>query len=76
MTTTAATFDDDRSLRLRVAALEAEIAAVKRQLDQRRDDRETMEGIQRGFKAVDEGRVRPAREAFEEIRKKRNIPSV
>jgi PHD/YefM family antitoxin component YafN of YafNO toxin-antitoxin module len=38
------------------------------------DRLEAIEGIRRGLQAVEEGRVQPANEAFEEIRRKHKIP--
>ena len=35
---------------------------------------ETLEAIQRGFADIEAGRVRPAREALEELRRKHNLP--
>ena len=35
---------------------------------------ETLEAIRRGFADIEAGRVRPAREALEELRRKHNLP--
>ena len=39
-----------------------------------REREETLEAIRRGFADIEAGRVRPAREALEEIRRKHNLP--
>jgi predicted transcriptional regulator len=42
------------------------------QTDEERE--ETLRSIRRGFADVEAGRVRPAREALEELRRKHNLP--
>lgn len=48
-------------------------AAYQRLLDER-EEAEALEGIRRGLEDVKNGRTRPAREALEEIRRRRKIP--
>jgi predicted transcriptional regulator len=45
---------------------------IENQSDEERE--ETLEAIRRGFADIEAGRVRPAREALEELRKKHNLP--
>ncbi len=45
---------------------------IENQTDQERE--ETLEAIRRGFADIEAGRVRPAREALEEIRRKHHLP--
>ena len=40
------------------------------------EEQETVEAIRRGFADVEAGRVRPAREALAELRRKHNLPEV
>ena len=42
------------------------------QTEEERED--TLEGIRQGFADIEAGRVRPAREALEELRRKHNLP--
>jgi predicted transcriptional regulator len=45
---------------------------IENQSEEERE--ETLEAIRRGFADIEAGRVRPAREALEELRKKHNLP--
>ncbi len=45
---------------------------IENQTDQERE--ETLEAIRRGFADIEAGRMRPAREALREIRRKHNLP--
>jgi len=49
-----------------------EIWEHENQTEQERD--ETLEAIRRGFADVEAGRVRPAREAISELRRRHNLP--
>jgi predicted transcriptional regulator len=40
------------------------------------EEQETVEAIQRGLADVEAGRVRPAREALAELRRKHNLPEL
>lgn len=40
------------------------------------DRAEALEGIRRGFEDIDQGRTRPAKEALDELRRRRGIPRV
>jgi hypothetical protein len=55
----------------RLRALELEVARLRERLEYT----ETLEGIRRGLEDVAAGRVRPAREVFEDLRKKHGIPN-
>ena len=57
-------------LESRVAALEQELADLKRQIEHDR----MIAGIKRGLEAADAGRMAPAREVLEQLRQKHNIP--
>ncbi len=45
---------------------------IENQTEQERED--TLQAIRRGFADIEAGRVRPAREALAEIRRKHNLP--
>jgi len=45
---------------------------IENQGDEERAD--TIAAVRRGFEDIDAGRVRPAREALEELRRKHNLP--
>jgi len=51
-----------------------EIWEHENQTEQERD--ETLEAIRRGFADVEAGRVRPAREAISELRRRHNLPEL
>jgi len=57
-------------LESRLSVVEAEVAALREALYKER----VREGIRVGLEQVERGEVRPAREAFEELRRKHKIP--
>ncbi len=48
--------------------------AIENQTDQERE--ETLQAIRRGFADLEAGRVRPAREAIQELRRKHNFSAL
>ena len=56
------------------AELVVQNAAAYQRLLEEKEEAETLEGIRRGLDDVKHGRTKPARDAIEEIRKRRRIP--
>jgi prevent-host-death family protein len=56
------------------AELVVQDAAAYQRLLQEKEEAEALEGIRRGIEDVKHGRTRPARQALEEIRRRRKIP--
>ena len=56
-------------LETRVATLEQRVTILQEQLDRA----QMLAGIERGLEAADAGRMAPAREVLEKLRKKHNI---
>jgi|SRR5215208_1119213 len=56
------------------AQLVVQDAAAYQRLLEEKDAAEALEGIRRGLEDVKHGRTRPARQALEEIRRRRKIP--
>jgi predicted transcriptional regulator len=61
-----------------VSELKSRLTTLERRVDQLQNELEQermMKGVQRGLDAMDAGRVSPAREVIEKLRKKQKIPS-
>jgi hypothetical protein len=56
----------------RLVAVEEEVASLRHELEVQR----VREGIQKGLEQVAQGKVRPAREALEELRQKHDIARI